>query len=80
MVSRAAALVAEIIDRIEDRRYGTGRPPLATIEVVETLPARRGRPFSSALGACCRIQARAILCQDVVATLVSALLYVDACR
>ena len=37
MVSRAAALVAEIIDRIEDRRYGTGRPPLPTIEVVETL-------------------------------------------
>jgi hypothetical protein len=30
-------------------------------------------------GACCRIQARAILCQDVVAKLVSALLYVDAC-
>src|SRR5215210_6356144 len=37
MVSRAAALVAEIIDRIEDRRYGTGRPPLPTIKVVETL-------------------------------------------
>ena len=37
MASRAAALVAEIIDRIEDRRYGTGRPPLPTIEVVETL-------------------------------------------
>jgi transposase len=37
MVSRAAALVAEIIDRIEDRPYGTGRPPLPTIEVVETL-------------------------------------------
>src|SRR5688500_10291462 len=37
MVSRAAALVAEIIDRIEDRPYGTGRPPLATIKVVETL-------------------------------------------
>jgi chromosome partitioning protein len=34
----------------------------------------------AALGACCRIQARAILCQDVVATLVSALLYVDAYR
>src|SRR3712207_7057575 len=37
MVSRAAALVAEIIDRIEHRRYGTGRPPLPTIEVVEAL-------------------------------------------
>ena len=37
MASRAAALVAGIIDRIEDRRYGTGRPPLATLEVVETL-------------------------------------------
>ena len=37
MVSRAAALVAEIIDRLEDRRYGTGRPTLPTIEVVETL-------------------------------------------
>ena len=37
MASRATALVAEIIDRIEDRRYGTGRPPLPTIEVVETL-------------------------------------------
>ena len=37
MASRAARLVAEIIDRIEDRRYGTGRPPLPTIEVVETL-------------------------------------------
>jgi hypothetical protein len=37
MASRAARLVAEIIDRIEDRPYGTGRPPLPTIEVVETL-------------------------------------------
>src|SRR5215211_7438031 len=37
MASRAAALVAEIIDRIEDRPYGTGRPPLPTVEVVETL-------------------------------------------
>ena len=34
---KAAALVAEIIDRIEGRPYGTGRPPLATIKVVETL-------------------------------------------
>jgi transposase len=37
MASRAAALVAGIIDRIEDRPYGTGRPPLPTVEVVETL-------------------------------------------
>ena len=37
MASRAAALVAGIIDRIEGRPYGTGRPPLPTVEVVETL-------------------------------------------
>jgi len=37
MASRAAELVAEIIDGIEGRPYGTGRPPLPTIEVVETL-------------------------------------------
>ena len=37
MASRAAELVARIIDRIEDRPYGTGRPPLPTVEVVETL-------------------------------------------
>ncbi len=37
MASRTAELVAEIIDRIEGRPYGTGRPPLATIKVVETL-------------------------------------------
>jgi DDE family transposase len=37
MTSGAAELVAEIIDRIEGRPYGTGRPPLPTIEVVETL-------------------------------------------
>lgn len=37
MASRAAALVAGIIDRIEGRPHGTGRPPLPTIEVVETL-------------------------------------------
>jgi hypothetical protein len=37
MASRAAVLVAEIIDRIEDRRYGTGRPPLPAVKVVETL-------------------------------------------
>ena len=37
MASRAAALVAGIIDRIEDRPHGTGRPPMPTIKVVETL-------------------------------------------
>ena len=37
MASRAAALVAGIIDRIEDRPLGTGRPPMPTIKVVETL-------------------------------------------
>src|SRR3954447_23294645 len=37
MAARAVALVAGIIDRIEDRPYGTGRPPLPTIKVVETL-------------------------------------------
>ena len=37
MASRAAALVAGIIDRIEDRPCRTGRPPLPTIEVVEAL-------------------------------------------
>jgi transposase len=37
MASRAAALVAGIIDRIEGRPYGTGRPPLPTVEVVEAL-------------------------------------------
>jgi transposase len=33
----AAALVAGIIDRIEDRPLRTGRPPMPTIEVVEAL-------------------------------------------
>src|SRR5688572_11949649 len=37
MAPRAAALVAGIIDRIEDRPNGIGRPPLPTIKVVETL-------------------------------------------
>ena len=37
MVSRAVELVARIIDGLEDRRYGTGRPPMPTIKVVETL-------------------------------------------
>lgn len=37
MGPKATALVTRIIDRIEDRPYGTGRPPLPTIKVVETL-------------------------------------------
>jgi transposase len=37
MGPRAAELVAEIIDRIEDRQPGTGRPPMPTIKVVEAL-------------------------------------------
>jgi transposase len=37
MASRAAALVAGIIDRIESRALSTGRPPLPTIKVVEAL-------------------------------------------
>jgi transposase len=37
MGSSAAVLVAGIIDRIEDRPCGTGRPALPTIKVVETL-------------------------------------------
>jgi transposase len=37
MGPKATALVAAIIDRIENRSYGTGRPPLPTVKVVETL-------------------------------------------
>jgi transposase len=37
MASGAAASVAGIIDRIEGRPCRTGRPPLPTIEIVETL-------------------------------------------
>jgi transposase len=37
MGPRAAVLVAGIIDRIENRPYGSGRPPLPTVKVVETL-------------------------------------------
>jgi transposase len=37
MVSRATALVAGIIDQIEERPSGTGRPPVPTIKVVEAL-------------------------------------------
>jgi hypothetical protein len=37
MGPRAVALVAEIIDRLEGRPLGTGRPPVPTIKVVEAL-------------------------------------------
>ena len=37
MASRTAALVAGIIDRIEGRPLGTGRPPMPTVKVVEAL-------------------------------------------
>jgi len=37
MPASAAALVAGIIDRIEARPFGLGRPPMPTIKVVETL-------------------------------------------
>ena len=37
MASKATALVAGIIDRIEGRPLGTGRPPMPTIRVVEAL-------------------------------------------
>ena len=37
MGPRAVELVAEIIDRIEDRQPGAGRPPMPTIKVVEAL-------------------------------------------
>lgn len=37
MAPKAAELVAEIIDRLENRPLGTGRPPVPTIKVVATL-------------------------------------------
>ena len=37
MGPKAVALVAGIIDRLESRPLGTGRPPLPTIKVVEAL-------------------------------------------
>ena len=47
MRPRAAVLVAGIIDRIENRPYGAGRPPTPTIKVVETLRffGREGVPW-----------------------------------
>jgi hypothetical protein len=58
MASRAAELVAGIIDRIEGRPYGTGRPPLPTVEVVEALRSfvregvQRREPRAAAGRAC----------------------------
>ena len=37
MGPKAAAMVAEVIDRLESRPRSTGRPPLPTLEVVEAL-------------------------------------------
>ena len=37
MAPRVVELVAGIIDRLEDRSFGTGRPPMPTVEVVEAL-------------------------------------------
>jgi transposase len=37
MGATVAELVAGIIDRIEDRPLGPGRPPVPTVEVIETL-------------------------------------------
>lgn len=37
MESRAAALVAGIIDRIAHRPLGTGRPPMPAVKVVAAL-------------------------------------------
>jgi transposase len=47
MAAKAAGLVAGIIDRLEDRPLGTGRPPMPTIKVVEALRffVREGVPW-----------------------------------
>ena len=37
MGPKAAAMVAEVIDRLEGRPHGTGRPPVPTLHVVEAL-------------------------------------------
>src|SRR3954465_3570941 len=37
MGARAGGLVGGVIDRLEDRPLGTGRPPMPTIKVVEAL-------------------------------------------
>ncbi len=58
MASRAAELVAGIIDRLEGRPAGTGRPPMPTVEVVEALRSfvREGvqwRELRAAAGRAC---------------------------
>jgi hypothetical protein len=58
MASRAVELVAGIIDRLEDRPLGTGRPPMPTIKVVATLQffVREGlqwRELRAAAGRAC---------------------------
>ena len=47
MGPKATALVAGIIDRLENRPHGAGRPPLPTIKVVEALRffVREGVPW-----------------------------------
>jgi len=52
-MGRATALVAGIIARLENRPYGTGRPPVPTIKVVEALRffVREGVPSGAAAAA-----------------------------
>src|SRR5437763_11052498 len=63
MASGAAALVAGTIDRIEGRPYRTGRPPLPTIEVVETLRffVREGVQWRELRGAAGRARSSTLL-------------------
>ena len=53
MEPKAAALVAAVIDRLEGRAPGTGRPPLPTLKVVEALRffVREGVPSGVAIAA-----------------------------
>lgn len=53
MGPKAAALVAAVIDRLEGRPPGTGRPPLPTLKVVEALRffVREGLPSGAAIAA-----------------------------
>ncbi len=53
MEPKAAALVAAVIDRLEGRAPGTGRPPLPTLKVVEALRffVREGVPSGAAIAA-----------------------------
>ena len=67
MGPKAAALVAEVIDRLEGRPPGTGRPPLPTLKVVEALryfvregvPGAAWRLSSCGPGSALRSMARA---------------------